>query len=405
MGGVEDTVPEFSIPDRFLIEDLPNAVLHSGPFPIIGGAPGKGSVSPDGVVFREDGSICTRAKTVFSPIHNLVGSARLDLETLQGEEVRNVQRLSGRHLFGGLLRHQFGHFLSQSCGRLWAAAKHFDAESMIFFADPAWQSHRDRGNDPLKSRWISDFFEIIGVNNVTVVDRSVSVEKLLVPGNDGYWFGWNGRNLLFDDGVRSKILSTLPSLQPGKKIYISRREFALGQGGTGGIILELILEENLKRAGYTIITPEKMSINEQMAAYAEAEMVISPDISALHLYAMIASPLQKLCIVNRRLNFDHCKHFMNQLSRLKLNAISANFIDGIFDVYWRPGKSLNLSMLNFEKIRDFLRENGFIGGGDWYVPTPNEVQEAHQVFRSEGDRRQQADDEKAARRVAKRNAS
>jgi hypothetical protein len=95
---------------------------------------------------------------------------------------------------------------------------------------------------------------------------------------------------------------------------------------------------------------------------------------------------------------------MNQLSRLELNAISANFIERIFDVYWRPGKSLNLSVLNFEKIRDFLRENGFIGGDDWYVPTPDEVQEAQQVFRAEGDRRQQADDEKAARRVAKRNA-
>jgi len=282
--------------------------------------------------------------------------------------------LAGTHLFGGLLRHQFGHLLKQSSGRLWSLGVWPRADSVLFFVEDQWRHYLSRGADPLNAGWMKTLFASLGFREVHIILKPTRVENLLVPANDGYWFGINGRHPLYDEVALPRLLDAAGGATGEDRLYVSRRAFTDGKEGTGGILLEGVIERNLLRDGYAVIHPETLDLTRQIALYASARRIVCPDISALHLLALVGRPGQEVCIVNRRTNPAYHRHFVDQLSCLGLSVSVADHIDRVETRELRGGRKVDMTVLDLDRLGTSLREAGFLGETRWLSPSGSDIE-------------------------------
>lgn len=207
-----------------------------------------------------------------------------------GEE---IVELPGTHLFGGPFRAHFGHFLLESTARLWAL-DHLDGkvDSIIYlpFRGEAKAIARViRGYDP--------FFRTLGIDlPVRTYPTALRVERLILP---ELGFGWNERyagSPAYRAFMQARMRAAAEP-EGGKKLYISRSRLNAQRGGVLG---EVLIEENLKRAGYEVFHPEKHTLAEQIARYRAARRIVALDGSALHLVAYVAEPGTEVAMILRR---------------------------------------------------------------------------------------------------------
>ena len=116
--------------------------------------------------------------------------------------------LNGLHIFGGFAIHHFGHFLLESCSRLWIAARHPDVP--IIWA----------GGGKLLS-YMQETFEILGIRNPSIFQHvPTTVEDLLVPEP-----AFQIRSYCHPDFV--SLMGKVPCVpDPRMKIWLSRSALA-----------------------------------------------------------------------------------------------------------------------------------------------------------------------------------
>ena len=104
----------------------------------------KGGRLPNGV-FRSNGTFCEHSRTLLSQ------SRFTDIP--DRPDRRGVMRISGRHVFGGVMRDHFGHFLLESLGRLWVF-DHLTIPWMAFFSLHAEAVSDWLGSTPTTRRFL-----------------------------------------------------------------------------------------------------------------------------------------------------------------------------------------------------------------------------------------------------------
>ena len=160
--------------------------------------------------------------------------------------------------------------------------------------------------------------------------------------------------------ARFSGVATIDRNRP-RKIYVSR---SLLSGNEGGFLGESYVEERLKDEGYVILHPQTLPIRHQFAAYAAADHLIFAEGSALHLYALIARPEQKVFIIRRRpmgIVFDW------QLASFGARLpVGSSHIRG-FHIAERDGIDLlrAQAQLDMTSLAAELHEEGFISKADW----------------------------------------
>ncbi|HRO14181.1 MAG TPA: glycosyltransferase 61 family protein [Paracoccus sp. (in: a-proteobacteria)] len=258
-----------------------------------------------------------------------------------------ARRLSGRHLWGGMYYGHFGHFLTETLSRLWGL-KGSGAESVLFLPK--------HGALPGFSGYRADACRLFGVDvPVSVVDQPIEVEELIVPGQ-GFGLGKISRGTP-EFRAMLRELSHRITAQGPERIYISRTRF----GGKGGIIDEAALERNMVAQGYSVIYPEKMPLEKQLAHYKAATHVVGLDSSAFHVFGFVARPDQRAAIILRR-NAHAWQHIAWQLEAVMEQpplVIQALLAD------WLPERQnsanhLSWGELDFRAVAGKLAEGGFI---------------------------------------------
>jgi hypothetical protein len=310
--------------------DLPRAM-------VIPAAEG-GFVTACGVL-REDGSPCSRADLWrnYRPLTLPPPPPDGDLPVLRG-----------KWLWGGLLAYHFGHFLTESTGRLWGLSDHPDVAGVVFIP-------RRTEAHPM-ARWQTEFFHLAGWRGeVRVLSEPTQVERLIVPGQ-GFGLGKIVRGTVparkFFAGFGADVAA-----EGGERLYISRSALSLGKGL---LIGEQDMENHLAAAGYEIFHPQKHPLSVQIARYKAARQVIAAEGSAIHLFAMVARPHQRFAMVVRRqssatrLVEDHLRSF---------GGIDPVTLDALKQTWARPDQPrarLAYGELDLPRLQGMLAEAGFI---------------------------------------------
>ena len=266
-----------------------------------------------------------------------------------------VERLEGNFLFGGMYYGHFGHFITETICRLWAAENSYDG--IIFTPKHAKLTHFKKNH--------REIFKIFGITcPMLILGQPTLVESITVPGQ-GFGLGDIARGT---DEYREFLRNTVGKITPDgpEKIYISRTQYV----ANGGLLGETVLEENLKRSGYVPVYPEKLSWAEQLALYRAARKIISADTSALHMAGMAADPDKDIAVILRRNNAEH--HSM----RLQLQGMTGKdplVINSLDAEYLEPGKKPNHNswgQVNFTEIHAALLAQGYLDpGADWDTPS------------------------------------
>ncbi|MFW8593794.1 glycosyltransferase 61 family protein [Cribrihabitans neustonicus] len=263
-----------------------------------------------------------------------------------------VDRLPGRWLWGGVLWAHFGHFLVESSSRLWALA-YLDqpVDGILFIPKRPSTGDGTRG-------FQHEFLGLMAPDlPLKVADHALQVEELVVPGQ-GFGLGRiTAGTRKFRTAMHSRFARGVAGEGP-EKIYISRSKLGLGKGGLLG---EEQMEELLRAEGYEIFHPQEHSLRTQLARYKAARKVVAADGSALHLYAMVGRPDQKVAMVLRRqagannLLADHVAHFC-RCEPLVIDALRTEWVPA----HKQKSSRLSFGELDLAAIGRALAAQGFI---------------------------------------------
>lgn len=109
------------------------------------------------------------------------------------------------------------------------------------------------------------------------------------------------------------------------RYYISRAQMAHG----GGIAGEACLEQKIKDAGYEVIHPETMSLQDQLELYHSAAELVFQEGSALHGLQLLGHIRAKVTILVRRPRFKMLDtNLAQRISELHYIRIGKHFVCG-----------------------------------------------------------------------------
>lgn len=278
-----------------------------------------------------------------------------------------IQYLAGTHSFGGVFFGHFGHFITESMGRLWTLSESdLSFESVVYIP-------KDRPAPPRAAREKEKLLNALGINaKIRVVSEPIRVEKLIVPvakfGLDDALIDATPRYVSFIKSCASNQVSP----KGGELLYVSRQGLPIDRGTMLG---ESLIEKLLSEEGYTIWRPQEHSIDDQIAQYRAAKKIISVDASPLHLLAYVANDNQKISIIKRR-SMDAYIAIIRHINAFSSPEI--NIIDELTADYIRPnggriGRS-SWGEVSIQNVGARLAEQGMISKPEkWRNLSDNEI--------------------------------
>lgn len=200
-------------------------------------------------------------------------------------------RLAGRWLFAGIGRHHFGHFLLEATPRLWAL-DHLDAPPDGILLLP--MAGRDIA--AVLRRRLGPLLDLLGQGlPVHLVQDPTEVETLILPSQGFGHLHWTHGTAQARAYMRRHLAAIAP--EGTERLYISRRRL---KNPAQQVPYERQIEKWLSRAGFEIFYPERHTIQEQIAAYGAARVLLGPDGSAFHLAPFVAHAEARIGLIQRR---------------------------------------------------------------------------------------------------------
>lgn len=292
-------------------------------------------------VLRADGSYCENAA--------LWRNTRA-LTVRPTSAPASSEKLSGKWLWGGVWWFHFGHFLVETTNRLWGLDHTTDVEGIVFIPK------RPHLGDDLAAYQV-DFLKFMGIDlPVKILTGATEIEQLVVPGQ-AFGLGKIASGTpLFRDFVRSRFAKDIAP-KGSSKLYISRSKIGLGRGA---LIGEEKLEEYLRLEGYDIIHPEKHDLKSQIERYKAATHVIASEGSAIHMFAMVARPEQRLAVIARR-NSGATDHIERHVSSFSGNPpVSIKSLKRAWMPKGKTKKRMARGEMDMPGIQTQLEQQGFI---------------------------------------------
>lgn len=197
-----------------------------------------------------------------------------------------AERLEGRWLYGGHWMQHFGHFVAETLTTLWPAPG--DAGDVVGLVFHKYLK-RPWGTDP----WQLRLLELAGRGGlpVQVVDgRSARrVESLVVPGRAVVSHGWAHPQARV---VWERAATPFRGRGGPRRVFLSRTGHNAARRAQGHRSARRTTpgwdagaDRIFAEAGFAVVRPEELPVDEQIALVADAEVVAAASGSALHLSA------------------------------------------------------------------------------------------------------------------------
>ena len=214
-------------------------------------------------------------------------------------------RLEGTWPYGGHWMVHFGHFLVETLTTLWPAG--LEVDGLLFH-----RTHRgpdtSAGNAspyaPREKPWQSRFLELAGYGHLpvrVVTSGPVRVERLIVPSRSVVFKGW----ALPEAGQLWRRVAAAAG-EPGtlRHVFLSRTRFHASQGRLPRVRTppqwDAALDRSFAEAGFAVVHPEVMPIDDQVRLMLGAEVVAAPSGSGLHLTAFAPSRTRVIVVGDER---------------------------------------------------------------------------------------------------------
>ncbi|MEM6374964.1 MAG: glycosyltransferase 61 family protein [Pseudomonadota bacterium] len=228
--------------------------------------------------------------------------------------------LPGRHLFAGIGRHHFGHFLLECVCRLWPLDTDLAFDGLVIIPKQGINF------SAVFQRRFRTFLEMLtGGLPVHFATAPVEVETLVVPSQGFGHLHWSCGTERFRGFVRSRIATQIrpdgPDLLYISRLLLKRPEQMVDQEGR--------IEILMRQAGYSIFHPQRHSLEEQCARYRAASHIVGADGSAFHLASFAIESGTTIGLIQRRHRPEVFSALMAQINAfcdvdlVALNALRA----------------------------------------------------------------------------------
>jgi Glycosyltransferase 61 len=227
--------------------------------------------------------------------HNKLSQVKPDCE-YNNFELNNLPKVTGTFFFAGILFNNFGHFLLESTGRLWAYDVVRKSNPYIFFYAP-WgvPDYKKRDN------YVYQIFKgfNIPLNRIVFFTDMVQLQKVIIP-QQKYGFGKCRTpdntfiNFITSFNIPKRLIKVKPRAD---RIYVSRSQLPFNTGRPLG---ENQFEAYLQANGYVVIYPENHTLYEQLEIYNDAKQIIFCDGGAIYATILLPHISAAIAIVARR---------------------------------------------------------------------------------------------------------
>ncbi len=265
-------------PRQLPIEDVPDALLtpfRSGPLRVAWGLP---NTFHTGAVYNTSRRLVVRSQRLGGLAKDHAVAA--DLPEIESPRAWRRDRLEGTWFYGGHWMNHFGHFLTETLTSLWYDGA---VEGVVF--------HPFLFGDEVLD-WQVQAVELLGLSPdrlVIVGDRPLVVENLVTAGRPYVANGYARPEAVavwrrMVDAARERR-----SFADGP-VYISRARHHQKLADKGwrpkrAADNELEVDELFAAAGFRVLHPETVPIDAQIAAVTDADLIVGPSGSSLHLAA------------------------------------------------------------------------------------------------------------------------
>ncbi len=226
------------------------------------------------------------------------------------EEKRKTAQYSDQSvIYGGVAYfHLYGHFLMESTARLWFVLQNPDDKRPIVFI-PVGKPDR-----------YLEFFDLLGIERerLLFIERSMCFKEITVPEMSSRLGEFYTEEFMLPF---RKAAANVPAAKY-KKVYLTRRRLEFGNTCD-----EEVLEKLFKKNGYKVISPERLSVKEQISLMKGAKSVVSLLSSATH-NVLFCEKGTECVILNRSETVNKAQIIVNQ-------AIEADwyYVDAYYDCF------------------------------------------------------------------------
>jgi hypothetical protein len=255
---------------------------------------------------------------------------------------RGVTRLRGRTLFLGTFMNHYGHFITESLSRYWGPepAEHFDHLVSYTFVHNMGRPFVQRFH-----RYLTNLLGI-PIKRVRFLRDPVRYDEIVVP--EQLWIYDQHANERLRKLYR-RIIDRHAGPRSSGRVFLSRASYA------GARLSNILAIENtFARFGFKVVYPEEISIQRQLALYANCEVLASLSGSGMH-NCLFARP-RTLTIEVGDIRSPHEPQRIQQIANA-LAQVESHFVP-------MPSRETDRADVNLltSTLRDILGERPRIGG-------------------------------------------
>ena len=192
-------------------------------------------------------------------------------------------------IFAGYFVRHWGHFLMDCLGRSWALLDERFKDYKV--------AYLTRNGQKIDGNY-KRFFDLLGVAERMIdVQQPTMFSEVIIPINlasEEY------HSPLFFEPFRYVGRKVSNSIEVPDKVYFSRLHFSSAKNKEIG---ERVIQNQFERNGFTVMYPEELSLDEQIAVFNKSETVVCVN-GTIPLNIMFANQVNTLLVLNK-MSLEH----------------------------------------------------------------------------------------------------
>ena len=284
---------------------------------------------------------------------NYVDVSAIDRRIQLGYEVTELDRQNKKVVYCGYLVDQWGHFLVEAVARLWYFLENDDEtiDKYVFFTEYG----RER---QLKGNY-EEFFKLLGIySRIEIINKPTKYNCVIVPELAYKWRSYYSQSFkaIFDRIVHN--VKPRPEWIKHEKIFFTRSEIKNISKKEFGLDM---LDDYFRRNGYTIISPEKISLSYLIYLIRYSEICSTLSGSLAH-NMLFAEDGKKLIIIERNVLNNEIQVDINRMKKFSFIYIDANI--GIYPVKIGYGPFI---MTYLGRLEQFSKDFNYVSPNRKYL--------------------------------------
>lgn len=263
-----------------------------------------------------------------------------------------TEKIDKTIIFMGPLKTHWGHFLIDFCTRLW-----FLCESQTEY-DIAYCGFQHKEKE-LPKEYV-EFFSLMDITKERLHDirRPTAVEKVIIPEQSfvpGQYFYEEFLNIF--NRVTQKV--NKQKYQIYDKVYFTRTKL-YNKREIGEELIEKIFSNN----GFKVLSPEKLTVSEQIAYVSNCKVFASLEGTVAH-NIIFAQKETKQIILTKHKYVNLRQQWLEKI--LNINATYISVVQPIFINFPPDNFDTTFWLRVNDKFKQFGRENAYTFPDDWKV--------------------------------------